>query len=437
MTKIYIKTLLTICVFILTTITTNAQTQVIINEFSQGPNKGDPGYTGNGGSEWIELVVTADNTDISGVYVDDDGDYDSDGNIWNDKYVQFRTDVTELQSLPKGSIIVIYRGDVPKDPYLPADDLTFGANHTIIVPHTDFNWFIDRSPLIQPPWPGFQGGGDAFGIFNSDGTGIHGIAYGVKGTLHQDTWSTAFPSGTSWGMTDLTSYDVQQGFEISFQAGSPNDLLTAGNWTVQSYTSSTGGSLNGGGNNALPVELSSFSAVINKTSVNLIWKTQTEVNNYGFEVQRSSKSEDWKTLGFVNGSGNSNSPKNYNFEDNDVNTSGKYSYRLKQIDNDGLYEYSKTIEENLGTPVSTELKQNYPNPFNPTTTINFTLPASDQVSLIIYNAIGEQVKVLYNGMLEAGVHSFNFNGDELPSGLYVYKLSTSSSTQIKKMMLLK
>ena len=187
----------------------------------------------------------------------------------------------------------------------------------------------------------------------------------------------------------------------------------------------------------LPIELSQFSASTTNSSVELKWKTETEVNNYGFEVQRSSKSEEWHTLGFVNGNGNSNSPKNYSYEDKSVNTSGAHSYRLKQIDNDGSYEYSKTIEVHLGTPANIDLKQNYPNPFNPSTTINFTLPVVDQVSLVVYNAIGEQVKVLYNGMLEAGVHSFNFNGDELPSGLYVYKLTTSTNTQIRKMMLLK
>ncbi|MCG6958556.1 T9SS type A sorting domain-containing protein, partial [bacterium BMS3Abin03] len=205
----------------------------------------------------------------------------------------------------------------------------------------------------------------------------------------------------------------------------------------ESDVSSSPGTTNGDNNDALPVELTSFSAIINKTSVNLIWKTETEVNNYGFEIQRSIQSEDWKTLGFVNGNGNSNSPKDYNYIDNSVGTSGKYSYRLKQIDNDGSYEYSKSIEVNLGAPASIELKQNYPNPFNPSTTINFTLPVEDAVSLIVYNAIGEQVKVLYSGVLEAGVHSFNFSGDDLPSGLYVYKLSTSAGNQIRKMMLVK
>ncbi|MCG6912327.1 T9SS type A sorting domain-containing protein, partial [bacterium BMS3Abin03] len=214
-------------------------------------------------------------------------------------------------------------------------------------------------------------------------------------------------------------------------------ILDPSSWLTEADISSSPGLLNPGPNEGLPVELSSFSALINKNSVNLIWKTETEVNNYGFEIQRSIQSEDWKTLGFVNGNGNSNSPKDYSFTDNSVGTSGKYSYRLKQIDNDGSYEYSKSIEVNLGAPASIELKQNYPNPFNPSTTINFTLPVEDAVSLIVYNAIGEQVKVLYSGVLEAGVHSFNFSGDDLPSGLYVYKLSTSAGNQIRKMMLVK
>ena len=119
----------------------------------------------------------------------------------------------------------------------------------------------------------------------------------------------------------------------------------------------------------LPVELTSFTACVIGNAVKLSWETETEVNNYGFEVERSKKfdarSETWEKIGFVNGNGNSNSPKSYFYEDKNV-TAGKYSYRLKQIDNDGQFEYSKTIEVNITLPAKFELSQNYPNPFNPT-----------------------------------------------------------------------
>ncbi len=218
-------------------------------------------------------------------------------------------------------------------------------------------------------------------------------------------------------------------------------------------------------NNApLPVELSSFSASVVGNTVKLNWKTETEVNNYGFDIERSlpqplpkegafgtplplGKGQGdglWTKIGFVNGNGNSNSPKSYTFTDTDV-LSGKYSYRLKQIDNDGQFEYSKTIEVDLGAPKKFELSQNYPNPFNPTTTIRFSLPDASLnpsqggtlVKLTVYNVLGQQVAVLVNDILEAGVHTINFNASELNSGIYIYKLEAGSLVQTRKMTLIK
>jgi len=187
----------------------------------------------------------------------------------------------------------------------------------------------------------------------------------------------------------------------------------------------------------LPVELVSFSANINDTKVILNWLTATEVNNYGFEVQRSVKNGKWDVLGFVEGSGNSNSPKEYNFIDSEVNSAGTYSYRLKQIDNDGTYEFSKVIEVNFGSPIKFELSQNYPNPFNPSTTISFNLPESGKVILKIYSIMGEEIKTLVEGYREAGIYTVNFNAEEHPSGMYLYRLSTNGFTETKKMLFMK
>jgi len=187
----------------------------------------------------------------------------------------------------------------------------------------------------------------------------------------------------------------------------------------------------------LPVELSSFSARIKDNSVILNWKTETEVNNYGFEVQRSAQPDKWEVLGFVEGNGNTNSPKEYNFVDNEVNSAGTYSYRLKQIDNDGTYEFSITIEVDFVSPKSLELSQNYPNPFNPTTTISFTLPQSGNAALKVFNPLGEEVVTLADEFIEAGIYTFTFNGEGLTSGMYIYQLSTSEKTQARKMLLMK
>jgi hypothetical protein len=188
----------------------------------------------------------------------------------------------------------------------------------------------------------------------------------------------------------------------------------------------------------VPVELTSFSGTVSCNAVSLKWATATEVSNYGFEIERSSSSlsTDWQKIGFVNGSGNSNSPKEYSYTDNNLR-SGSYSYRLKQIDNDGSYDYSNIVEIKIGLPTNLELNQNYPNPFNPSTTISFTIPNSGDVSLKIFNALGEEVATLLDGYREAGVYAVNFNAVNLPSGMYIYQMKTNQTLLTKKMSLLK
>ena len=204
------------------------------------------------------------------------------------------------------------------------------------------------------------------------------------------------------------------------------------------------------GTNPLPVELSSFSATTIGKDVKLSWNTATEVNNFGFEIHRQVHTSTplsvtgWEKIGFVNGNGNSNSPKSYSYEDKNVNA-GKYSYRLKQIDNDGQFEYSKTIEVDFGTPKKFELSQNYPNPFNPSTTIRFSLPEASLnpsqggtlVKLTVYNILGQQVAVLVNDLLESGVHTINFDASNLNSGMYIYKIEAGNFVQTRKMTLVK
>jgi len=196
----------------------------------------------------------------------------------------------------------------------------------------------------------------------------------------------------------------------------------------------------------LPVELSYFSASFVSQGIKLDWRTETEVSNYGFEVQRAMsnvQSLNWLNIGFVEGHGNSNSPKEYSFVDNNVSggklayRTGRYSYRLKQIDTDGKFEYSKVIEIYIGAPIEYELSQNYPNPFNPSTTILFSLPISGNVKLVVYNLLGEQVAELVNGFKEAGVHTINFNAENINSGIYIYKLETTGFLQTRKMSLVK
>ncbi len=164
------------------------------------------------------------------------------------------------------------------------------------------------------------------------------------------------------------------------------------------------------------------------------------MNNYGFDIERqvgSSQSlvSSWEKIGFVKGSGNSNSLKNYSYVDgNPVN--GKVDYRLKQLDNDGTYKYSSIVTVSL-LPKQFSLGQNYPNPFNPTTTISFSLPVDSKVVLEVFNSIGQRVATLANGMIPAGSHNVEFNASQLASGIYFYKMQTNSFVSVKKLLLLK
>jgi hypothetical protein len=192
--------------------------------------------------------------------------------------------------------------------------------------------------------------------------------------------------------------------------------------------------------NPLPVELVSFTAVASGNKVTLKWSTATEVRNYGFDVERSQmsnvKSEMWEKVGFVEGYGNSNSPKQYSFKD--IPKGGiKFQYRLKQIDTDGKYSYSDAVSVNLGIPNQYALAQNYPNPFNPTTTISFRLPEKSFTTLKIYDELGNEVSSLINEEKEAGSYSVNFNGNNLASGVYFSRLTAGSYTSLIKMLMVK
>ncbi|MEO8231912.1 MAG: T9SS type A sorting domain-containing protein [Ignavibacteriota bacterium] len=187
--------------------------------------------------------------------------------------------------------------------------------------------------------------------------------------------------------------------------------------------------------NILPVELSSFNAKFNIKQIDLDWETATEVNNYGFEVERKTET-DWKKIGFVQGNGNSNSPKKYSFMDNNLLGSNKFYYRLKQVDNDGQFSYSNTIEVSL-PPVAYELEQNYPNPFNPITKIRYQLPEKSRVFIKIFNSLGAEVKILLDEIKEPGNYEVDFDGTNLSSGVYFYRMQSENFISTKKMIILK
>jgi|GEM_PF-5873482 len=188
----------------------------------------------------------------------------------------------------------------------------------------------------------------------------------------------------------------------------------------------------------LPVELSTFTAVVNMKSVTLNWQTATETNNSGFDVERSSDGVNFAKIAFVKGKGNSTENTSYSFIDQSLRP-GSYSYRLKQIDYSGKFEYSNAVEAQIiSAPTTFTLSQNYPNPFNPSTVINFSVDKQGLTSLKVYNVLGQEVSILFNSIAAQGqVYTVNFDASKLSSGIYFYQLQQGNLVQIHKMMLMK
>ncbi len=195
----------------------------------------------------------------------------------------------------------------------------------------------------------------------------------------------------------------------------------------------------------LPVELIYFNSTIIEDQVFLTWQTATEINNSGFEVQRRLSSlpeqESFRRIGFAPGFGTTTEPKIYSFTDQNL-TSGNYQYRLKQIDFDGSFEYSNSIEVTIDVPTKFSLEQNYPNPFNPATKIRYEIPNQAQsdkmfVTLKIYDVLGNEIATLINEEKSAGIYEVEFDAAEFTSGVYFYQLNAGDQVFTRKMILMK
>jgi hypothetical protein len=203
-----------------------------------------------------------------------------------------------------------------------------------------------------------------------------------------------------------------------------------------------------GNSGALPVELTAFNYSVDGRDVKLTWETTKEINNAGFDVERKNPlnlpeggKAEWSKLGFVQGSGTSNTAKVYNYADKKLNT-GKYYYRLKQIDYNGNFEYyDLNSEVIIGKPASFDVSQNYPNPSNPKSKIDYQIPFNGKVTLKIYDITGREVTTLISGQKEAGYYTAEFDGTSLASGIYIYRLTAEGNGQsfskVMKLVLIK
>ncbi len=190
--------------------------------------------------------------------------------------------------------------------------------------------------------------------------------------------------------------------------------------------------------NALPVELISFTGIQEGSVVILNWTTASETNNKGFELHR--KILDWEVISFIEGHGTTTEKQSYSYTDdlssNEV--SGLVFYRLKQIDFDGTAAYSDEIEIDLySSPDNFYLSQNYPNPFNPSTTISYSIPEYSNVSLKVFDILGNEIETLVNEEKPGGQYEAKWNAEGLTGGVYFYQFRAGSYSETKKMLLIK
>ncbi len=272
-------------------------------------------------------------------------------------------------------------------------------------------------------------------IFVNGSTIYAGGAFGSVGASVRDNLAAIDAStglATTWSPNpDSYVYSVvpDPTSQVVYIGGAFSDIFSA--------TSSNFGVVTNPGDAALPVELTSFSATLDGSTAILTWKTSTEINSYGFEIEKSTDNIHFNKIGFVKGADNSSSPKKYSFNDSKIFT-GKYYYRIKQIDNNGQFKYSNIVEIKAGlTPDKFSLAQNYPNPFNPSTVISYEIPKDGLVSLKVFDIIGREVSTLVNKYQTAGSYNVTFNAYNLSSGIYFYQLKSGSYNSIRKLILLK
>ena len=338
--------------------------------------------------------------------------------------IVFVTDEVTGLSLSRSSSLKMYKAsNVPKRFAVRA-----GRTETCTINVPDDPTGASQARLLVTTWNGnnYQAlpGETGYTKLNSHTFDLYGV---------REHWSfdvvTVPLNRINTGSNTFTIYSESSGFGISVQWPGPALLLTYGS--------------------PVPIQLSSFSGfALASGGVHLAWRTESETNNFGFEVEKAANFPDNFTPipnSFIAGHGTTIEPQDYQYTDSAA-AGGVWYYRLKQIDLDGTVNYHDPIRIEVGSVTSVDegsvpaefmLNQNYPNPFNPSTTIRYGLPQGDYLRLVVYDMLGREVALVFEGPQTAGFHEITFEAGDLPSGSYVYRLETPSRTLAKKLVLVK
>lgn len=251
-----------------------------------------------------------------------------------------------------------------------------------------------------------------------------------------------FPDPIHWMTIGFSRYYITNDFGNSWIEFTEN--VPSGLSSFQAPTNNLGYAVGSSGlilryddTSFVPVELLSFEGIAENNEVVLVWQTASEINNQGFYIEKSYDKINWKNIGFIDGKGTATETNYYKFADVNPGNNENH-YRLKQVDFNGTFTYSKIITVYFkNTPLAFTLYQNYPNPFNPSTIIKFDLPKSSLVSLTIYDILGRKMKTIVDERKDAGSYLINVDLSDLSSGVYFYHLHTDNFNATKKMLLLR
>ncbi len=448
-----------------------------LNGWASGPG-GDVIHTTNGGETWV-FQANLDYQDIFKLYFTDENNGWAAGGFFDylsGSYGRAIYNTTNGGADWNVQYDVVFETEL-KSIYFTDGNTGYAAGGTQIMKTTNGggSWFTQQSFS-------FFSLGDI--VFTNSTTGY--VTGWYTGVPHYTSIFKTTDSGNNWNETSLGIdedlpglyfTDELNGWAVGLESGTGDVLALiyhttdgGANWVKQNIQSFDGlsqvffvndtkgwavGSLGTilTTENPVPVELTSFTAQAGEGEVNLNWETATEKSNRGFEVERmrnyvspadggkTAGLQDWEKIGFVKGNGTTTEKHLYSFTDNNAAV-GNYGYRLKQLDLDGSYEYTKAVEVNVNNYLKYELSQNYPNPFNPSTRITYSIPSAEFVTLKIYDALGNEAAVLVNEEKPAGRYTINFNshsenGQRLSSGVYFYRLRAGEYTSTKKLILMK
>ena len=403
------------------------------NNFHVYINEVRPQDAGTDNREFVELIGPA-GTQITNFRIDHhDGASASDGVVWSTTIGNF--------NIPDDGIVD--NGGTALGLYVLGDNQVSNVDEST-------GWTNDR--LID----------DTAGLILYDDSGniLDAVAWGSAGDITADDPGTVTTTSPTSANNFLHVTQSDDAGNNSLQA--PNDVLgdNGSGWALANETAGIINSNQTSGDVTLPITLSFFEVLIKNNNVELKWKTESEVNNLGFEILRSETPGDnyklitsYQTNPALLGEGNSNVSTEYFYIDPIDEEQFTYWYKLVDVDFNGEKTEHGPIRVSTAMASEDRLISNpfilypaYPNPFNPKTTIRFEILSSSQdysdVVLSIFNPQGQLVKRLYRGQLGVGTHELQWNGESdngiiVASGMYYGLLKVGNSAKTTKLLLVK